>query len=101
MLMVIKQTPPHMDLPDFSVLSIRKMEKDSDGATVWSGTERDSHVSVKQGTLQSLMSCWYLILALRSFSLLSDWADEGYALYSSVCCGCQYVYPNASFSASS
>ncbi len=46
----------------------------SDGVTALSGTEGVSHVSDKQMMLQSLMSRWKLILALRSSILLSkDW----------------------------
>ncbi len=55
-------------------LSIRKTEKLSDGVTAVSGTEGVSHVSVKQKMLQSLVSRWKLILALRSSILFSkDW----------------------------
>ncbi len=62
----MKHTPPPLDLPASAVLSIRKTEKLSDGVTAMSGTEGVSHVSVKQMMLQSLMSRWKLILALRS-----------------------------------
>ncbi len=61
-------------LPPPWFLSIRKTEKLSDGVTAVSGTEGMSHVSVKQMMLQSLMSRWKLILALRSSILFSkDW----------------------------
>ncbi len=60
--------------PASAVLSIRKTEKLSDSLTAVSGTDGVSHVSVKQRMLQSLMSCWKLILALRSSILFSkDW----------------------------
>ncbi len=54
--------------PASAVLSIRKTEKLSDGVTAVSGTEGVSHVSDKQMMLQSLMSRWKLVLALRSSS---------------------------------
>ncbi len=70
----MKHTPPPLDLPASAVLSIRKIEKLSDGVKAVSGTEGMSHVSVKQMMLQSLMSHWKLILALRSSILFSkDW----------------------------
>ncbi len=73
-LLVMKHTPPPLDLPASAVLSIRKTEKLSDGVTAVSGTEGVSHVSDKQMMLQSLMSRWKLILALRSSILFSkDW----------------------------
>ncbi len=60
--------------PASADLSIRKTEKLSDGVTAVSGTEGVSHVLVKQKMLQSLMSRWKLILALRSSILFSkDW----------------------------
>ncbi len=72
-LLIMKHTPP-LVLPASAVLSIRKTEKLSDGVTAMSGTERVSHVSVKQRMLQSLMSRWKLMLALRSSILFSkDW----------------------------
>ncbi len=46
-LLVMKHTPPPLDLPASAVLSIRKTEKLSDGVTAVSGTEGVSHVSVK------------------------------------------------------
>ncbi len=74
-LLIMKHTPPPLDLPASAVLSIRKTEKLSDGVTAVSGTEVVSHVSDKQRMLQSLMSLWKLILALRSsISLSRDWA---------------------------
>ncbi len=73
-LLIMKHTPPPLDLPSSAVLSIRKTEKLSDGVTAVSGTEGMSHVSDKQIMLQSLMSHWKLILALRSSILFSkDW----------------------------
>ncbi len=73
-LLIMKHTPPPLDLPASAVLSIRKTEKLSDGVTAVSGTEGVSHVSDKQMMLQSLMSRWKLILALRSSILFSkDW----------------------------
>ncbi len=73
-LLVIKHTPPPLVFPASAVLSICKTEKLSDGVTAVSGTEGVSHVSVKQNMLQSLMSHWKLILALRSSILFSkDW----------------------------
>ncbi len=73
-LLMKKHTPPPLFFPASAVLSIRKTEKLSDGVTALSGTEGVSHVSVKQMMLQSLMSRWKLILALRSSILLSkDW----------------------------
>ncbi len=68
-LLIMKHTPPPLVLPASAVLSIRKTEKLSDGVTA--GTEGVSHVSVKQKMLQSLMSHWKLILALRSSILFS------------------------------
>ncbi len=58
-------------LPASAVLSIRKTEKLSDGVTAVSRTEDMSHVSVKQRILQSLMTHWKLILALRSSILFT------------------------------
>ncbi len=74
LLMIMKHTAPPLVLPGSAVLSIRKTEKLSDGITAVSGTEGVSHVSVKQRMLQSLMSRWKLILALRLSILFSkDW----------------------------
>ncbi len=70
-LLIMKHTPPPLFFPASAVLSIRKTEKLSDGVTALSGTVSVSHVSVKQRMLQSLMSRWKLILALRS-SILSS-----------------------------
>ncbi len=70
-LLIMKHTPPPLDLPALAVLSIRKTEKLSDGITAVSGSEVVSHVSVNQRMLQSLMSRWKLILALRSSMLFS------------------------------
>ncbi len=54
------------------IQSGQKTKKLSDGVTALSGTV--SHVSDKQRMLQSLMSHWKLILALRSSILFSkDW----------------------------
>ncbi len=73
-LLIMKHTPPPLVLPASAVLSIRKTEKLADGVTAVSGTEGVSHISVKQRILQSLMSRWKLILALRSSILFSkDW----------------------------
>ncbi len=73
-LLIMKQTPPPLVLPASAVLSICKTERLSDGLTAMSGTDGVSHVSVKQRMLQSLMSHWKLILALRSSILFSkDW----------------------------
>ncbi len=72
-LLIMKHTPPPLDLPASAVLSIRKTEKLSDGVQqcleprAW---------AMFQSTmmLQSLMSRWKLILALRSSILFSkDW----------------------------
>ncbi len=54
-LLIMKHTPPLLDLPALAVLSIRKKEKLSDGITAVSGTEVLSHVSDKQRMLQSLI----------------------------------------------
>ncbi len=70
-LLIIKHTPPPLFFPASAVLLIRKTEKLSDGLTAVSETDGVSHVSVKQRMLQSLMSRWKLILALRSSILLS------------------------------
>ncbi len=70
-LLIMKHTPPPLVIPTSVVLSIRKTEKLSDGITAVSWTEVVSHVSVKQRMLQSLMSHWKLILALRSSILFS------------------------------
>ncbi len=73
-LLIMKRTPPPLIFEASAVLSIRKTEKLSDGVTAVSGTEGESHVSDKQRMLQSLMSRWKLILALRSSILFSkDW----------------------------
>ncbi len=73
-LLIMKHTPPPLVFLASAVLSIRKTEKLSDGVTAVSGTIGVSHVSVKQRILQSLMSHWKLILALRSSILFSkDW----------------------------
>ncbi len=73
-LLIMKHTPPPFFFTASAVLSIRKTEKLSDGVTAVSGTIGVSHVSVKQRMLQSLMSRWKLILALRSSILFSkDW----------------------------
>ncbi len=73
-LLIMKHTPPPLIFPASAVLSIRKTEKLSDGVTAVSGAEGVSHVSDKQRMLQSLMSRWKLILALRSSILFSkDW----------------------------
>ncbi len=73
-LLIMKHPPPPLDLPASAVLSIRKTEKLSDGVKSVSGTEVVSHVSDKQWMLQSLISHWKLILALRSSILFSkDW----------------------------
>ncbi len=72
-LLIMKHTPPPLIFPASAVLSIRKTEKLSDGVTAVSGTEGVSHVSEKM-MLQSLMSRWKLVLALRSSILFSkDW----------------------------
>ncbi len=72
--MSVEFTPPPLVFPASAVLSIRKTEKLSDDVTVVSGTVGVSYVSVKQKMLQSLMSRWKLILALRSSILFSkDW----------------------------
>ncbi len=73
-LLIMKHTPPPLIFPASAVLSVRKTEKLSDGVTAVSGTEGVSHVSDKQRMLQSLMSRWKLVLALRSSILFSkDW----------------------------
>ncbi len=73
-LLIKKHTPPPLFFPASADLSIRKTEKLSDGVTAVSGSVGVSHVSVKQKMLQSLMSRWKLILALRSSILFSkDW----------------------------
>lgn len=75
-LLLMKYTPPPLDLPASADLSIRKTEKFPDGVTAASGTEGTSHVSDKQRMLQrmSLMSRCKLILSLRSSILFSrDW----------------------------
>ncbi len=55
--LIMKHTPPPLDLPASAVLSICKTEKLSDGVTAVSGTKLESNVSDKQRILQSLMSC--------------------------------------------
>ncbi len=73
-LLIMKPTPPPLVFTASAVLSIHKTEKLSDGITAVSRTEGVSHVSIKQRMLQSLMSRWKLILALRSSILFSkDW----------------------------
>ncbi len=73
-LLIMKHTPPPLDLPASAVLFIHKTEQLSDGVTAVFGTEGVSHVSIKQMMLQSLMSRCKLILALRSSILFSkDW----------------------------
>ncbi len=54
-LLIMKHTPPLLDLPALAVLSARKTEKLSDGITAVSGTKVLSHVSDKQRMLQSLI----------------------------------------------
>ncbi len=108
-LLIMKHTPPLLVLPASGVLSISKTEKLSDGVTAVSGTEGVSHVSVKQRMLQSLMSRWKLILALRSSILFSkDWTFASRILwtvdcepFSSVCCGFQRVSRCVSFASCS
>ncbi len=107
-LLIMKRTPPPLDLPASAVLSIRKTEKLSDGVTAVSGTEGVSHVSVKQMMLQSLMSRWKLILALRSSNLFSkDWTLASRMLgiedcepFSSICCEYQRFFHGVSCSVS-
>ncbi len=73
-LLIMKHTPPPLVFPASAVLYIRKTENVSDDITAVSGTDGVSHVLVKQRKLQSLMSRWKLILALRSSILFSkDW----------------------------
>ncbi len=104
-LLIVKHTPPPLFFPASAVLSIRKTEKLSDGLTAVSGTDGVSHVSVKQRMLQSLMSRWNLILALRSSCLFpKDWTlatlysvDEDCEPFPSVCCGFQHVSLRVSF----
>ncbi len=73
-LLIMKHTPPPLILLALAVLSIRKTEHLSDSVTAVSGTKAVSHVSVKQRMLQSLMSRWKLILALRlSILFFKDW----------------------------
>ncbi len=74
-LLIVKHTPPPLVLPASAVLSIRKTEKLSDGLTALSGTEGMSHVSDKQRMLQSLMSRWKLILALKIVHLILQGLD--------------------------
>ncbi len=104
-LLIKKHTPPPLVSPASGVLSIRKTEKLSDGVTAVSGTEGLSHVSVKQRMLQSIMSRWKLILALRSSILFSkDWTFASRIFgtvdcepFPSVCCGFQRVSRCVSF----
>ncbi len=104
-LLMKKHTPPPLVFPASAVLSIRKTEKLSDGVTALSGTVGVSHVSVKQMMLQSLMSRWKLILALRSsiyYPRIGHWRAK-YSVegdcepFSSVCCGFQHVSRGVSF----
>ncbi len=90
----MKHTPPPLIFPALAVLSIRKTEKLSDGVTAVSGTEGVSHVSDRQRMLQSLMSRWKLVLALRSSILFSkDWTYL-YILNCLFCilCLCYFAY---------
>ncbi len=64
-LLIMKHTHSPLDLPALAVLTIRKTKKLSDGVKAVSGTEVVSHVSDKQRILQSPLSRWKLILALR------------------------------------
>ncbi len=106
-LLIMKHTPPPLVFPASAVLSIRKTEKLSDGVTALSGTEGVSHVSVKQRMLQSLMSRWKLILALRSSILFSKdctlasriLVEEDCVPFSSVCYVFQRVSRGVSFAA--
>lgn len=63
----MKHTPPPLVLLASAVLSMRIMEKKSDGVTTWSGIGEVSHVSVKHKMLQFLMSHWKATLALRLY----------------------------------
>ncbi len=106
-LLIMKHTPPPLDLPALAVRSIRKTEKLSDGVTVVSGTEGVSHDSVKQIMLQSLMSRWKLILALihrPSYSpRIGHWRaecseEEDCEPFSSICCEFQRFFHGVSCS---
>ncbi len=92
-LLIKKHTPPPLFFSASAVLSIRNTEKLSDGVTAASGSIGVSHVSVKQRMLQSLMSCWKLILALRSSILFSkDWTLASKIL-GSVLGMCKHTWP--------
>ena len=70
----MKHTPQPFFLPERCLfLSARRMKK-SGGCNDSDNISQESHVSVKQRMLQSLMSLWKATLALISFTLLSrDW----------------------------
>uniref|UniRef100_A0A8C7D3A5 Sidekick cell adhesion molecule 2 n=1 Tax=Oncorhynchus kisutch TaxID=8019 RepID=A0A8C7D3A5_ONCKI len=72
--LAIRHTPPPLFLPErCSFLSARCVEKPA-GCTASDCVSPVSHVSVKQRTLQSLMSLWNATLARISSTLLSrDW----------------------------
>ena len=72
--LAIRHTPPPLFLPERCLfLSARCVEKPA-GCTASDCVSPVSHVSVKQRTLQSLMSLWNATLARISSTLLSrDW----------------------------
>ena len=72
--LVMRHTPPPLFLPERCLfLSARCVEKPV-GCTASDSVFPVSHVSVKQRTLQSLMSLWNATLARISTTLLSrDW----------------------------
>lgn len=68
------ETNPTLIWPASAVLSIQRTEKLSNCVTATSGTEGIGHISDRQRILQSRMSCWNLILALKLSILFSiDW----------------------------
>ena len=69
-----KAYPPHLFLPERCLLLSARCVKKPAGCTKSESVSRVSHVSVKQRTLQSLMSLWNATLARISSTLMSrDW----------------------------
>ena len=68
--------------PERSLFVSARWTENPTGCTDSDSIFRESHVSVKQSMLQSLMSLWKEILALSSSILLSrDWTLASYCAY--------------------
>lgn len=85
---IMKQTPPPLDLPDSSILSMQTGENNSAGVTRWSGIRGFSQVSVKQRMRQAhFPDFWpspvpvlfhYVIWCSRGFLLVSDQSQSSW-----------------------